>query len=268
MTSISDSHLARSLAAIGRQFDRARDALVVADEPGEHEVVADKPADTADESQGPLSRVAGGLAAVAGAGARAITGTVHPRHEDWDEADADTRIAWWVDRFGTAGAAVAALPALTGRLGTVSGAGDVIGAAAQVLLVNAVGRELGVGDLNARTAVAAQVVLGRELSAAQVSELLASDPADDPTTDPNDPSDDEHSHGVLARLGGTGALVWRAARQMLGLRHEIDSRPRGGRLARAARNLPVVGVAGGFIAERSGMRQVADAARAAYPTSP
>ena len=85
---------------------------------------------------------------------------------------------------------------------------------------------------------------------------------------PNDPSDDEHSHGVLARLGGTGALVWRAARQMLGLRHEIDSRPRGGRLARAARNLPVVGVAGGFIAERSGMRQVADAARAAYPTSP
>jgi hypothetical protein len=49
--------------------------------------------------------------------------------------------------------------------------------------------------------------------------------------------------------------VWRLARAFFGLQDLLDERPRGNLVTRAVGKLPVVGVAGGWLDERAGIRK-------------
>lgn len=215
---------------------------------------------------------AGSVAAtLARFGARQVTGRVHPRHEDWDGASVDERISWWVDRFGTGAAALAAVPSFGGRL-TRYALGHLIsavGAAGQVLVVNAVGHELGGTDEAERVAVAAKVVLGRDLDIEQVRSQLAGAARHEPAPledEADEDRDDGVRPGVLRRLGSTALLVRRVAGQFRALGHLFDERPQGGLLVRFMRNLPAVGLLGGFLSERGGVGTAAREARAEFET--
>jgi hypothetical protein len=50
--------------------------------------------------------------------------------------------------------------------------------------------------------------------------------------------------------------LWRLGRGLLGITGELEKRPRGNFLHRAIGMLPVVGAAGDYFGERSGLREV------------
>ena len=56
--------------------------------------------------------------------------------------------------------------------------------------------------------------------------------------------------------------LWRVARLLGRIDEALDARPKGKRRYRLLSNLPVVGVAGGYAAEREGLRKAAAAAAA------
>ena len=272
-----DRRIVRVLAFSGREFDRVRGYLIGEDEPGQDEVTAPEAAapeadDGGHENEGAVEkrkpkggfarRAFGTVGSAARAAGRLATGSVHPRHPDWENAPLQDRIDWWVQRFGTATSAIAAVPGLGGKLGRIAGAGDVVGAAAQVLIVNAVAREMGVTDLGRRVATAARIVLGRDLDPAAVEQAV-----DDPAAQPNETlagdAPDEKT-GLLGRVGRTASLVWRVAKEVAHLRSDIGKRPQGGLFSRALSNLPAVGVAGAFLSERRGISRAAAQARDAF----
>lgn len=254
----------RVLAFAAREFDRVRDLLVRDDEPGEKEVAeaveADESADEAD--RGAARKLLGAIGSVAGTAGRLVTGSVHPRHHDWATTNLEDRIDWWVGRFGTAAAALAAVPGLGGKVGQLVGVDDVVGASAQILVVNAVAREMDVTDVGERVAVAGRIVLGHELDADAVSAALE-DPDAQPETDAPGEAPKEKK-GPLARVGRTAQLLWRVARRIQNLRSDLDNRRKGGLFSRALSNLPVVGALGGFVSERKGISRAADDARSAF----
>lgn len=262
-----DRQVVRILAFAAREFDRAHDILVADDEPGEREVAPAARADADADGQhrrkkGPVRRLLGVAGGVARAAGRVVTGSVHPRHPGWEEASVDERVEWWVDRFGTAAAALAAVPGLGGRIGRLTSVGDVAGASAQVLVVNAVAVEMGITDVGHRVAVAGRIVLGRELDAGAVREELNA-----PDSEPDDdaPGDaPQERQGPLAHVGRSAALVWRVATRIRSLRSDLGERPQGGLVSRAISNLPAVGAIGAFLSERKGISTAAERAKSAF----
>ena len=100
-----NEYLIRVLALAHEEFDDAYDSLVADDEPGRKDIRDANP-----------SRVISTLGRVASVASGLVFGKLHPRNPVWANADVDTRIDWWVDRVGTAAAALAA-----GRRDAVAG---------------------------------------------------------------------------------------------------------------------------------------------------
>lgn len=266
---MTDRLMIQTLAFAAREFDRLYDSLVSQEEPGPEEV-ADDPSTIADPEQaeqaerrkGGALRTAASLAAgVARFGVQAVTGTVHPRAEEWAGTDVEARIDWWQGRLSTAVAALAALPSATGRLGSALGVVDAIGAAGQILMVNAVGREVG-ADRAQRVRVSAKVALGEIVPPAEIDDVLAGgdEEIDQAVAGEDEARVDAEDGSRLGRLGQTARLVRTVAGRVRHLRSSLGERQKGGFLARVASNLPIVGAAGGFLAERGGMKRAADAA--------
>ncbi|HEX8509666.1 MAG TPA: hypothetical protein VF635_09255, partial [Propionibacteriaceae bacterium] len=74
--------------------------------------------------------------------------------------------------------------------------------------------------------------------------------------------DTQEPPSQLAALG-RGAqravrILWRLARTFLDLQDLLEARPRGSLIARTLGKLPVVGVAGGWLDERGGIRKAAE----------
>lgn len=232
--------------------------------------------DDTDDSRGLLGTVGAAAGTVGSAalsvarfGARQVTGKVHPRREDWGSASLDDRVDWWVDRFGTGVAALAAVPSFGGRLTrmAVSPLLNAVGAAGQVLVVNAVGHEVGTTDEADRVVAAADIVLGRTLDVDQVrAQLEGSDPGEPEAlaSEFGADTDEDDPPGILRRLGSSALLIRRVERQFRSMGDMLGERPQGGLIARLARNLPAVGVLGGFLAERGGVKQAAREARQAF----
>lgn len=259
-----DRQVVTILAFASREFDRARDLLLGDDEPGEQEVAQGVEADpdAKEEHKGAARTLLSAAGAVVGVAGRLALGSVHPRAKGWDTASLDDRVDWWAKRFGTAAAALAAVPGLGGKVGKMVGIGDVVGAAAQILVVNAVARETGHDDVSERVVAAARIVLGHDLDPAAVNDLVDA-PEAQPEPDALGDSAEEKV-GILGRVGRTGALVWRVAKRIKGVRADLDERQQGGFLSRALSNLPGVGALGAFVSERSGISQAADQARQTF----
>ena len=68
----------------------------------------------------------------------------------------------------------------------------------------------------------------------------------------------EERKGVL----GPVRTVWRVARLLARIDSALDARPKGKLRHRALSNIPVVGVVGGYSAEREGLRKAAAKAAA------
>jgi hypothetical protein len=165
------------------------------------------------------------------------------------------RARWWAERVSRVAAGVSAVPRLAGKLADLLPLQNTVGSAVQAVVVLGVAGEHGVTDPAARVALLARVLLGRDLTADQVEPLL------------------QRVRGTYAEealgardqrrgLRGNVRTVWRLARLLSRIDGSLDERPKGKLRHRALANLPVVGVLGGYAAEREGLRRAAQQAAA------
>jgi hypothetical protein len=158
------------------------------------------------------------------------------------------RDAWWADQVGRVAAGVSAAPRFAGKLADLLPLQNTVGSAVQALVVLGVAREHALSDPADRVSLLARVLLDRDLPAERVQPLLA------------------RSRGVYVdealgadRSGVDGAArsLWRAARLLGRIDDALDARPKGKLRHRALAQLPVIGVVGGYAAEREALRRAA-----------
>ena len=169
------------------------------------------------------------------------------------------RERWWADRVSRVAAGVSAAPRFAGKLADLLPLQNTVGTAMQALVVLGVASEHGVQAPAERISLLARVLLDRPLPSERVSALLRREQDTDEATGAREP------HRGIADAGRT---LWRAARLLDRIDDALDARPKGRLLHRTMANLPVVGVAGGYLAEREGLRKAAAEAAAVLEGRP
>jgi hypothetical protein len=153
------------------------------------------------------------------------------------------RDRWWADQVSRVAAVVAAAPRFLGKLADLLPLQNTVGTAVQSLVVLGVAGEHGVRAPAERVSLLARVLLDRDLPADRVEPLLV------------------HAKGTYREdaLGssGTARTLWGVSRLLSRIDDALDARPKGKLRHRALSNLPVVGVLGGYAAEREGLRRAA-----------
>ncbi|MGY1707046.1 hypothetical protein ACI79C_20970 [Geodermatophilus sp. SYSU D00697] len=171
------------------------------------------------------------------------------------------RDRWWADRASRVAAGVSAAPRFAGKLADLLPLQNTVGAAVQALVVGGVATEHGVTDPAERVSLLASVLLGRDLPTERVRPLLARARG---TYREEAFGAREERAGVLGNL----RTLWRVARLLGRIDDTLDARPKGKLRHRFLANLPVVGVFGGYAAEREALRRAAGAAAAALEPEP
>jgi hypothetical protein len=183
-------------------------------------------------------------------------GEVTPASPRWGDQPVARRVEWWVTRIGISGGLAAATPRLAGALADRVPLQAALGASAAGLAVCATAREHGRTEPADWVPLLAHVLFGRDLAVADPPVPAAAD-AEQRLTAADD--EDPEPVGRAAALGRgaqqAARTVWRLARTFLGLTDLLDERPRGSLVTRAVGKLPVVGVAGGWLDERSAIRK-------------
>ncbi|MBN1092386.1 hypothetical protein JKP75_07280 [Blastococcus sp. TML/M2B] len=166
------------------------------------------------------------------------------------------RDQWWADRVSRVAAVVSAAPRFAGKLADLLPLQNTVGTAVQSLVVLGVAGEHGVTDPAARVSLLSRVLLDRDLTPEAVEPMLVH--ARGTYRGEAFGSRDER-RGVL----GPVRTLWRVSRLLSRIDDALDARPKGRLHHRALSNIPVVGVAGGYAAEREGLRRAAARAAAA-----
>lgn len=188
-----------------------------------------------------------------------LTSVRVPGTAAWDAMDTAQRVRWWAGRFGRVTALVTAIPGLGGALADRLPVRDILGVASQGLVLCAIAGECGVTDVATRVRLIATVVFGRDIDPVLArgnadGRALASENADvDQLTENLDES--KRKHGAIT-LRAIGSTLWRLGRSLRGISAELGKRPSGRFYHRLLGQIPVVGVVGDYLGERSGMRRV------------
>jgi hypothetical protein len=160
------------------------------------------------------------------------------------------RDRWWAETVSRVAATVGALPRFIGRLADLLPLQNTLGSAVQAVVVLGVAGEHGVRAPAERVSLLARVLLDRDLPPERVEPLL------------------RHAKGTYREeaLGpadrrGVVRTLWRTSRLLGRIDDTLDARPKGKLRHRFLSNLPVVGVFGGYAAERQGLRRAAARAR-------
>jgi hypothetical protein len=169
------------------------------------------------------------------------------------------RAAWWAESVGRVAAGVSAAPRFAGRLADLLPLQNTVGSAVQALVVLGVAAEHGVTDPAGRVSLLARVLLDRDLPAERVQPLLTRD---------RGVYVDEALGEDRSGVDGVARSLWRAARLLGRIDDALDSRPKGKLRHRTLAQLPVVGVVGGYAAEREGLRRAAARADADLAGTP
>ena len=156
------------------------------------------------------------------------------------------REEWWADRVSRVAAGVSAVPRFAGKLADLLPLQNTVGSAVQALVVGGVAAEHGVQDEAERVSLLAAVLLDRDLPAERVRPLLAR-------------ARGAYAEDVLGEKEDRSAVrtLWRVARLLGRIDDALDARPKGKLRHRALAQLPVVGVVGGYAAEREALRRAA-----------
>jgi hypothetical protein len=156
------------------------------------------------------------------------------------------RDLWWAERVPRIAAGVAAAPRFAGKLADLLPLQNAVGTAMQSLVVLGVAAEHGIDDPGERVSLLARVLLDRDLPPEQVRPLLTR-------------ARGTYREDALGRVGERGVVrtLWRVTRLLSRIDDALDARPKGKLRHRFLSNLPVIGVLGGYAAEREGLRQAA-----------
>ncbi len=200
-----------------------------------------------------------------------ITSVKVPGTAAWAEMTSYQRTNWWVNRVGRFTALITAIPGLGGALADRLPVQDALGAAAQGLLLCAIAGEYGVTDVGARVRLIAWVLFERDIDPVIAAgkhdehDEAAEDTEAAKLTEELDESKKKHGKITLKASAGT---LWRLGRALLGITGELEKRPRGRLVHRALGMLPVVGMAGDYLGERSGLKRVWKRAHEWFTTHP
>ncbi|MFD2419222.1 hypothetical protein [Amycolatopsis pigmentata] len=183
----------------------------------------------------------------------------------WRGLSAQARTMWWINRVGRLTALVTAIPGLGGALADRLPVQDALGASAQGLLLCAIAEEHGVHDVADRVRLLAWVLFKREVDPA-----LAAGKQDDPSTAAESKNAEDAEVAKLTgdfgrqmkrriTIAACAAALWRLARLLMAISGELEKRPRGHFYQRFVGALPVIGMLGDYLAERSALRHSARA---------
>jgi hypothetical protein len=176
------------------------------------------------------------------------------------------RDEWWADRASRVAAGVSAAPRFLGKVADLLPLQNAVGTTVQALVGGGGGRpgppgggaggggggpDHDVEDRAERISLLTRVLLDRDLSPGQVVPLL-------------ERARGTYADEALGARGERGAVrtLWRVARLLGRIDEALDARPQGKWQHRLLSNLPVVGVAGGYAAEREGLKRAAAKASA------
>jgi hypothetical protein len=160
------------------------------------------------------------------------------------------RDAWWADQVSRVAAGLSAAPRFVGKLADLLPLQNTVATAVQSVVVLGVAAEHRVKNPADRISLLGRVLLRRDLTPEQVEPLLQRTKGT---------YTDEALGAPDARFGRGGNLrmLWRVTRLLSRIDDALDARPKGKLHHRALANLPVVGVLGGYAAEREGLRRAA-----------
>ncbi len=161
----------------------------------------------------------------------------------WERMTPQQRTLWWMNRVGRFTTLIVAVPGFGGAIADRLPLQDALGGASQAILLCAVGREWGVTDQAEQVRMLAWVLCRREVSRELVLGTAAR--AED--------TDKPEAH--RSALVGAGKAVWRYGRVLRGIVGELQMRPQGRWMHRMLGKLPVVGVAGDYLGERSALKR-------------
>lgn len=176
-----------------------------------------------------------------------------PGSSTWDAMTVDERCDWWTLRVGRFLALAAGLPRFGGAITSRLPLRNALGITGQSLVLCAIAGEHEVTDPAVKVQLIAEVLLGREIS----PELAAGSAGDDERakelTEDLDASKRKHGKATVKAVVRT---VWRMARALWEIDSELDKRPQGRVHHQLLGNLPVVGVIGGYLGERSALKRI------------
>jgi hypothetical protein len=181
-----------------------------------------------------------------------------PGTSAWDAMTPDRRVRWWVDRFGRLTNVITAIPGLGGALADRLPVQDLLGVAAQGLVLCAIAGEYGTTDTAVRVRLLASVLFGRDVDPdladgrATGYDRVAENAEVDRLSVEVDRS--ERARGALSPKA-VAATLWRLARSLRGISEELGKRPRGRWYHHLIGMLPVVGALGDYFGERAGLRR-------------
>lgn len=182
-----------------------------------------------------------------------------PGSSAWDAMSVEERCDWWAQRVGRVLALVAGLPNFGGVITSRLPLRNALGTAGQGLVLTAIAAEHGIDDRAVQVQLIAEVLLERELPydlAAGTTER-ARELDDERAAELAGELEEERRERGRASGRAVAATVWRMARAVWEIDSELDRRPQGRFYHEAISSVPVVGVVGGYLGERSALRRVA-----------
>jgi len=187
-----------------------------------------------------------------------------PGTEAWDRMSAADRTDWWVNRVGRFTVLLASVPGLGGALADRLPIQDALATAGQGLLLSAIASEHGFHSQADRVRLIAAVLFDRDIDphlAAGHGDNLTDEEEDAATAAlTEDLTASSAKHGKIT-MKAAGSALWRFGRTLLALGDEIDKRPQGRIYHKAIGMLPVVGMAGDYLGERSALKRAAKKGR-------
>ena len=179
----------------------------------------------------------------------------------WSVMTPEERDAWWVGRVGRFTSAIAAFPGIGGALARRLPVSDILGLAAQGLVVCAIAGEHGMTGRDDQVRLLGTVLFGRDLHPGEHGDPHAEGVERD-ARDLTGELTASSGHGRDGTLRALARAVWRMGRSLFALHEELDRRPQGRWWWRTLANLPVVGALGSYKSERSGLKRAARRAAA------
>ena len=177
----------------------------------------------------------------------------------WQTMSPEERDQWWVSRVGRFTSAVASIPGIGGALARRLPVSDILGLAAQGLVVCAIAGEHGLNGRDEQVRLLASVLFGRDVDPTRYGDPHAAD-VEREAGELSGTVGTDDDQGERGRLSALASAVWRMGRTLWGLQSELNRRPQGGRFWRGVANLPVVGAVGSYRSERSGLKRAARSA--------
>jgi len=167
----------------------------------------------------------------------------------WQRMTPQQRTLWWMNRVGRFTTLIVAVPGFGGAIADRLPLQDALGGASQAILLCALAREWGMTDQTEQVRMLAWVLCRRSISrelvagtAPRVDEAMRSD---------NQPKAEAHRSALV----GAGKAVWRYGRVMRSIVGELQVRPHGRWGHRMLGKLPVAGVVGDYLGERSALKR-------------